>query len=83
MLWECQGVCRVFSCVRHGSSLAERWRSVRPWPPAVLCVAVDNGDGTQEVDIKKYAKAGPPIVCPCQLCARASCGRVPASRASV
>ena len=23
---------------------------------AVLCVAVDNGDGTKEVDIKKYAK---------------------------
>jgi chaperonin GroEL (HSP60 family) len=23
---------------------------------AVMCVAVDNGDGTKEVDIKKYAK---------------------------
>ena len=29
-------VCRVFSCVIPGSSGAEKWTSVSPWPKALL-----------------------------------------------
>ena len=32
-------MCRVFPCVRHGSSCAEKWTSVGPWATAIREVA--------------------------------------------
>ena len=33
-------MCRVFSCVRHGSSSAEKWTSVSPWTAANSATAL-------------------------------------------
>jgi hypothetical protein len=35
----CLRVCRVFFCVRHGSSGAEKWTSVSPWSAVATAAA--------------------------------------------